>query len=119
MCVSCSAVIKGRKPCAKDPNLDYEVMSDEEWEEEPEGESLSVSLEQDSNPYLLLAKVRAITEGLCQGKALQPCDDLFSSMALVPRALCQAREMLCLSCKQGSCAAKDCGSASQSCCHAG
>lgn len=40
----CSAVIKGRKPCAKDPNLDYEVMSDEEWEEEPEGESLSVSL---------------------------------------------------------------------------
>ena len=40
----CSPVIRGRKPNAKDPNLDYEVMSDEEWEEEPEGESLSVSI---------------------------------------------------------------------------
>lgn len=42
--VWCSHVIRGRKPDAKDPNLDYEVMSDEEWEEEPEGESLSVSI---------------------------------------------------------------------------
>jgi len=42
--VWCSSVIRGRKPGAKDPNLDYEVMSDEEWEEEPEGESLSVSI---------------------------------------------------------------------------
>ena len=24
----------------KDPNLDYEIMSDEEWEEEPEGEDI-------------------------------------------------------------------------------
>ena len=34
--------MRGRKPFAKEPTLDYEVMSDEEWEEEPEGESLSV-----------------------------------------------------------------------------
>jgi hypothetical protein len=27
----------------KDPDIDYTVMSDEEWEEEPEGENLSVS----------------------------------------------------------------------------
>ncbi len=36
--------MKGRRPLAKDAELDYEVMSDEEWEEEPEGENLSVSL---------------------------------------------------------------------------
>lgn len=33
----------GRRPDARDANLDYDVMSDEEWEEEPEGENLSVS----------------------------------------------------------------------------
>jgi hypothetical protein len=27
----------------KDVQLDYEEMSDQDWEEEPEGESLSVS----------------------------------------------------------------------------
>lgn len=42
--VSCSATVKGRRPLARDEELDYEVMSDEEWEEEPEGENLSVSL---------------------------------------------------------------------------
>ena len=36
----------GRRPLARDDTLDYEVMSDEEWEEEPEGENLSVSLQQ-------------------------------------------------------------------------
>jgi len=36
-------VVCGRRPFGRDPGLDYEVMSDEEWEEEPEGESLSVS----------------------------------------------------------------------------
>ncbi len=42
--VCCSLTVKGRRPLAKDVELDYEVMSDEEWEEEPEGENLSVSL---------------------------------------------------------------------------
>ncbi|GFR48074.1 hypothetical protein Agub_g9912, partial [Astrephomene gubernaculifera] len=32
-----------RRPFGRDPALDYEVASDEEWEEEPEGESLSDS----------------------------------------------------------------------------
>ncbi|BDA41437.1 probable chromatin assembly factor 1 subunit FSM at N-terminal half [Coccomyxa sp. Obi] len=36
-----SLTVKGRRPLAKDAELDYEVMSDEEWEEEPEGENLS------------------------------------------------------------------------------
>lgn len=46
-CMSCmrprSAAVAGRRPFGKDVALDYEVMSDQDWEEEPEGESLSVS----------------------------------------------------------------------------
>jgi chromatin assembly factor 1 subunit A len=38
----CSTVVTGRRPLGKDPQLDYEVDSDDEWEEEPEGENLSV-----------------------------------------------------------------------------
>ncbi len=34
--------VTGRRPLGRDPELDYEVMSDQDWEEEPEGESLSV-----------------------------------------------------------------------------
>lgn len=34
--------MKPRRPFAKDPQLDYTVMEDEEWEPEPEGDSLSV-----------------------------------------------------------------------------
>lgn len=40
-----SGVVAGRHPFSKDPELDYEVMSDQDWEEEPEGESLSVSVQ--------------------------------------------------------------------------
>ncbi|CAD5316359.1 unnamed protein product [Arabidopsis thaliana] len=36
-----SQVVKPRRPLQKDPELDYEVDSDEEWEEEEAGESLS------------------------------------------------------------------------------
>lgn len=43
MCL-CSNVVKPRRPFAKDPQLDYTVMEDEEWEPEPEGDSLSVSI---------------------------------------------------------------------------
>lgn len=43
LCCVCSAKVCGRRPLALDPTLNYEVDSDEEWEEEPEGESLSVS----------------------------------------------------------------------------
>ena len=39
----CSAVVKPRRFLAQDPEVDYEVMSDEEWEAEPEGEDLLVS----------------------------------------------------------------------------
>jgi hypothetical protein len=39
-----SAVVRGKNGfLKKDPDIDYTVMSDEEWEEEPEGENLSVS----------------------------------------------------------------------------
>ncbi|CAI8613307.1 unnamed protein product [Vicia faba] len=36
-----SDVVGARHPLRKDPNLDYDVSSDEEWEEEEPGESLS------------------------------------------------------------------------------
>ena len=40
--VTCARVVRGRRPLSKEPGLDYQVMSDEDWEEEPEGEDLSV-----------------------------------------------------------------------------
>ena len=39
-----SRCVGGRKPFGQDVEIDYEVMSDQDWEEEPEGESLSVSV---------------------------------------------------------------------------
>ncbi|KAJ9546075.1 hypothetical protein OSB04_025782 [Centaurea solstitialis] len=36
-----SEVVRARCPLVKDPDLDYEIDSDEEWEEEEPGESLS------------------------------------------------------------------------------
>ena len=39
---ACSTVVSGRTPWGRDAALDYDVMSDMEWEDEPEGESLSV-----------------------------------------------------------------------------
>ncbi|KAG2404202.1 hypothetical protein LR48_Vigan03g037600 [Vigna angularis] len=36
-----SHIVGARHPLRKDPNLDYDVSSDEEWEEEEPGESLS------------------------------------------------------------------------------
>lgn len=36
----CSTSVKPRRPLARDADMDYEVMSDEDWEEEPEGEEL-------------------------------------------------------------------------------
>nr|XP_043618513.1 chromatin assembly factor 1 subunit FAS1 [Erigeron canadensis] len=36
-----SGVVRPRRPLVKDPDLDYEIDSDEEWEEEDPGESLS------------------------------------------------------------------------------
>ena len=35
--------IRGRKPLARDDSLDYEVDSDDEWEEDPGGEDVQVS----------------------------------------------------------------------------
>ena len=37
-----SKVVTPRNPWGKDDIMDYDVMSDQDWEEEPEGESLSV-----------------------------------------------------------------------------
>ena len=37
-----SAAVTGRRPLARDALMEYELMSDQEWEEEPEGEDLSV-----------------------------------------------------------------------------
>ncbi|KAF6156109.1 hypothetical protein GIB67_024079 [Kingdonia uniflora] len=47
-----SDVVKPRQPLTKDPNLDYDNDSDEEWEEEDPGESLSDS-EKDPETDLL------------------------------------------------------------------
>lgn len=41
-----SPYLGGRHPLGKDVQLDYEEMSDQDWEEEPEGESLSVSADE-------------------------------------------------------------------------
>jgi hypothetical protein len=41
--MSCCRSVRGRRPLGQEAELDYEVMSDQDWEEEPEGESLSVS----------------------------------------------------------------------------
>lgn len=38
--VLCSRIVGARTVFRKDPNLDYDIMSDEEWEEEPEGEDI-------------------------------------------------------------------------------
>ena len=39
----CSIRVGGRRPFARDPSVDYENASDEEWEEEPDGEDLMVN----------------------------------------------------------------------------
>jgi hypothetical protein len=39
LCI-CSKHVRPRRPLGRDPDMDYEFMSDEEWEEEPEGEEL-------------------------------------------------------------------------------
>ncbi|GFY93396.1 chromatin assembly factor-1 [Actinidia rufa] len=41
ICPKKSKVISPRQPLRKDPDLDYDIDSDEEWEEEEPGESLS------------------------------------------------------------------------------
>ena len=37
---ACSDTVAPRRPFVQDGTMDYEVLSDEEWEEEPEGEEL-------------------------------------------------------------------------------
>lgn len=39
----CSKAVSSRRILWKDADMDYEVLSDEEWEEEPEGEELDGS----------------------------------------------------------------------------
>lgn len=39
----CSKVVSSRHILGRDADMDYEVLSDEEWEEEPEGEELDGS----------------------------------------------------------------------------
>ena len=43
--LGCSATVRPRRPFGKDPELtyDFEVDSEDEWEDEAEGENLSVS----------------------------------------------------------------------------
>lgn len=42
-CKSCSKLVSSRRVLGRDADMDYEVLSDEEWEEEPEGEELDGS----------------------------------------------------------------------------
>ncbi|KAF5180370.1 Chromatin assembly factor 1 subunit fas1 [Thalictrum thalictroides] len=58
-----SDVIGPRHPFKKDPNLDYDVESDEEWEEEDPGESLSDCDKDDEEENLVEGNVRADDEG--------------------------------------------------------
>lgn len=36
----CSMAVRPRRPLARDPSLDYDYASSEDWEDEPEGEDL-------------------------------------------------------------------------------
>ncbi|PIA29636.1 hypothetical protein AQUCO_05800036v1 [Aquilegia coerulea] len=58
-----SNVIGPRHPLRKDPNLDYDVESDEEWEEEDPGESLSDCDKDEEEESLVEGIVRADDEG--------------------------------------------------------
>ncbi|KAK6144953.1 hypothetical protein DH2020_021773 [Rehmannia glutinosa] len=40
-CQAASQVVRGRHPFVRDPDIDYEIDSDDEWEEDEPGESLS------------------------------------------------------------------------------
>ncbi|XP_076955158.1 chromatin assembly factor 1 subunit FAS1-like [Bidens hawaiensis] len=50
-----SEVVRARCPLAKDPELDYEIDSDEEWEEEEPGESLSDCEKEEDDENLSIA----------------------------------------------------------------
>lgn len=62
----CSDKVKARNPWGRDAAMDYEVMSDQEWEEEPEGESLSVSPSSACRPALVLPMHAAQIMVLCK-----------------------------------------------------
>ncbi|KAH9620582.1 hypothetical protein KSS87_015809, partial [Heliosperma pusillum] len=63
-----SHVIGFRHPFKKDPDLDYEIDSDEEWEEEEPGESLSDSEKEDEE---------ILDEGSCKGDDEEESEDGF------------------------------------------
>ena len=68
-----SDVVSGRRPLAQDAMMDFGVMSDLEWEEEPEGEDLSVrrdlylTLRNDLKQAPLNPHVVRVPESLEQG----------------------------------------------------
>ncbi|XP_074321185.1 chromatin assembly factor 1 subunit FAS1-like [Silene latifolia] len=63
-----SHVVGLRHPFKKDPDLDYEIDSDEEWEEEEPGESLSDSDKEDEE---------VLDEGSCKGDDEEENEDGF------------------------------------------
>ncbi|KAK9692233.1 hypothetical protein RND81_09G250300 [Saponaria officinalis] len=63
-----SLIIGLRHPFKKDPELDYEIDSDEEWEEEEPGESLSGSDKEDEE---------ILDEGSCKGDEDEESEDGF------------------------------------------
>jgi len=62
-CVRPPAPVSGRRPTAHHPELDYEVASDEEWEEEPEGEDLSDRDDADDEPEPSAATGASVGDG--------------------------------------------------------
>lgn len=78
--------MSGRRPLGRDDALDYDVMSDEDWESEPEGEDLDVVRD---CPCLFLSELLCLLndkvpcEQLCTllHAALQRCPDLCSPSA--------------------------------------
>lgn len=70
-CCALSGAISGRRPFGRDVLLDYEVESDQDWEEEPEGESLSVRLQGPLQGQLPRARLLDSCRLCCTSKALQ------------------------------------------------
>ncbi|KAH9622774.1 hypothetical protein KSS87_007370 [Heliosperma pusillum] len=63
-----SCIVRSRHPFTKDPDLEYEIDSDEEWEEEEPGESLSDSEKEDEEN---------LDEGSCKGDDEEESEDGF------------------------------------------
>eukprot|EP00891_Asterochloris_glomerata_P000427 jgi/Astpho2/427/Aster-03475 len=102
--ICCSAVVKPRRFLAQDPEVDYEVMSDEEWEAEPEGEDLlrSEALfpqdddleEDDSDPEQSAASGFVVADGhLSDSEGFQDPEELNTELEGEVQSAAAARQV--------------------------